>query len=84
MPTTPGALEPGGYAGASPFPDAPSAGGLPMVPTDLTSTGPIPGTIFGMRTGYVILGAAVIAAVILVARNRRNQRGKMRRVDLEL
>jgi len=83
MPTTQGAAVPG-YSGASPFPEAPSAGGLPLAPSALTSTGPLPGTIFGMRTGYVIVGAAVIAAVILIARNKRKNRYSSRRVDLEV
>jgi len=83
MPTTQGAAVPG-YSGASPFPEAPSAGGLPLAPSGLTSTGPLPGTIFGMRTGYVIVGAAVIAAVILIARSKRKNRYSSRRVDLEV
>ena len=83
MPTTQGAAVPG-YSGASPFPEAPSAGGLPLAPAGVSSTGPLPDTIFGIRTGYVILGAAVIAAAILVARNKRRSRVSSRRVDLEL
>lgn len=88
MPTSQNAGVPGSNAGTSPFPDAPSAGGYPLVPTSngsaLTSTGPLPGTIFGMRTGYVIVGAAVIAAVILIARNKRKNRYSSRRVDMEV
>lgn len=82
MPTTQGAAVPG-YSGASPFPEAPSAGGLLPTTPGLTSTGPLPGTIFGIRTGYVILGAAVIAAVI-IARKRQGKRYSTKRVDLEV
>lgn len=84
MPTSQGALVPGSAAGASPFPEMPSAGGLPLSPAGVTSTGPLPGTIFGIRTGYVILGAAVIAAAILIAKNKRRARTSTRRVDLEI
>ena len=79
MPTAQGTV-PGSIPGTSPFPDAVSASGLPV---SLPSTASVvPSTIFGVQTKYVILGVAVIAAVLIMQKRKRG--GASRKVDLEV
>jgi len=81
MPTSQGAMVPGSTAGSSPFPEMPNAGGIPV---SLPGSA-MPATIFGMQTKHVIIGAAILAAVLIIAKKQQaKRRTQTRRVDLEL
>lgn len=81
MPTSQGAMIPGSVPGMSPFPDAPSAGGVSLP----VAASAIPSMIFGMQTKHVIIGAAIIAAVLIIAKKQQaKRRTQTRRVDLAL
>lgn len=81
MPTSQGAVVPGSIPGASPFPEMPSAAGIPV---SLPGSA-IPATIFGMQAKHVIIGAAILAAVLIIAKKQQaKRRTQTRRVDLEI
>lgn len=86
MPTAQGALGPsvpGSVPGASPFPEMPSAAGVPVSLPGSSSV--LPATIFGMQAKHVIIGAAILAAVLIIAKKQRaKRRMQTRRVDLAL
>lgn len=81
MPTSQGAVVPGSIPGASPFPEMPSAAGIPV---SLPGSA-MPATIFGMQVKHVIIGAAILAAVLIIAKKQQaKRRTQTRRVDLEI